>query len=199
MLSGTATEYPVYWPSVSELNIFEHSTLIPDYENVLTDCGGPAWSLVGDGSALSLARALAGRATAGRARPLGNFRAPAAGPGPRPGPKPSEKLTLLKNRSNHSAANELAIEVVWRVLGILTLVLNIRFTHYHKKFRYCLIFVCNILNAKPLPRPLVKSPAFAGTGMAKANFGSHGSKLPSGRKSWGRANFVNITKTNKTT
>jgi hypothetical protein len=37
MLSGTATEYPVYRPSVSGLNIFEHSTLMPDYENVLTD------------------------------------------------------------------------------------------------------------------------------------------------------------------
>ena len=37
MLSGTATEYPVYRPSVSGLNIIDHTTLAPDYENVLTD------------------------------------------------------------------------------------------------------------------------------------------------------------------
>jgi hypothetical protein len=37
MLNGTAPQHPVYRPSASELNIFEYSTLTPDYENALTN------------------------------------------------------------------------------------------------------------------------------------------------------------------
>jgi hypothetical protein len=80
-LAGTARK-PLALPNAYDLNALN------DYENVLTDRGGPAWSQLGDDSALSGE----GSCSSGHGRaglPPGQLPVPGWRPHPRPDPKSS--------------------------------------------------------------------------------------------------------------